>query len=381
VAHEARRQKALLDIRDELRLRGITEKTFQSEHKDVTSSLKHSRCKRLKEVLKNKGKIHGIILHGFAGIFDTPTHAGKTFSDEIAGRVRVIACLDVMPNIVSSAHFREFGLSKKEITTVETLFDSKPTDTIVLVWGAENDLKTAVSEIKIRAVEATVGVPSETRQVFPDGTNDFERILPGPNRMYPDTDTPPTPISEKSLENIREGMPEPLWECEKRLTALGLPQSLVTSLSISKNLKLFDTIIGTLKVNPMLVAVTLEETLKRLRREGKRLEVLSDEAVYQIFKQLSEKKCSKEAVPALLRFLVDNPGKTVPEALMDLQITPISAKDLHSLVDEVVTRCSNPQKVDCTFNVVMGEVMKVVRNKIDGKIVSDVIKNKLGMSH
>ena len=91
--------------------------------------LKHSRCKRFKEILKNKGKIHGIVLRGFAGIFDTPTQPGKTFSDEIAGRVRVIACLDVMPNIVSNAHFREFGLSEMEIASLETLFDIKPTDT------------------------------------------------------------------------------------------------------------------------------------------------------------------------------------------------------------------------------------------------------------
>ena len=36
-------------------------------------------------------------------------------------------------------------------------------------------------------------MPFETRQPFEDGHTDFERILPGPDRMYPDTDSPPTP--------------------------------------------------------------------------------------------------------------------------------------------------------------------------------------------
>ena len=84
-----------------------------------------------------------------------------------------------------------------------------------------------------------MGVPSETRQVFPDGTNDFERILPGPNRMYPDTDTPPTPISEKTLENIKKEMPEPLWEREKRLAALGsssIPCNIPEHLETFKNI-------------------------------------------------------------------------------------------------------------------------------------------------
>lgn len=380
VAHEARRQKALLDIRDELRLRGITEKTFQCEHKDVTSLLKHSRCKRLKEVLKNKGKIQGIALRGFAGIFDTPTQIGKTFSDEIAGRVKVIACLDVMPNIVSITHFGEFGLSGKEISQLEKLFDVKPTDTIILVWGCENDVKTAINEIKIRVVEATIGVPSETRQVFPDGTNDFERILPGPNRMYPDTDTPPTPISEKSLENIKNGMPERLWECEKRLEALGLPKSLITSLSISRNLKLFDSIVQRLHVDPMLVAVVLEETLKSLRRKGKFVEMLSDTTLYQIFEMYREKKFSKEALPVILAFLADNPDKTIHNAIVELGITPLSIEKLKKVVNEVVAKYSISETVGRPFKIIMGEVMKIARNRIDGKLVSDVVKTKLESS-
>ena len=376
VAHEVQRQKALLDIRDELRLRGITEKTIQSEQKDVTTPLKHTRSKRLKEALKNKGRIYGIILRGFAGIFEKSTQTGKTFHDEIAGRVRVIACLDVMPNIISNAHFRQFGLTWKEITSLETMFDAKPTDTIVLVWGSAEDVKTAVKEIKIRAMEATIGVPSETRQVFPDGINDFERILPGPNRMYPDTDTPPTPISEKSLEQIKNRMPDPLWDTEKRLEALGLPHFLVQSLSISKNLRIFDRIIKTLKINPMLVAVALEETLKSLQRKENNMQRPSDETLYQVFQSLSEKHFSKEALPTILSFLMKNPEKTVSEALTELKITPLTVDELKDVVDEVIGKCSSSRKVDCTFDMIMGESMKVARNRIDGKTVHDIVKTK-----
>ncbi len=377
VAHEARRQKALLDIRDELRLRGITEKTFQSEQKDVTSLLKHSRCKRFKEALKHKGKIYGIALRGFAGILDIPTQPGKTFSDEIAGRVRVIACLDVMPNIVSTTHFHQFGLAEKDTASIQKLFDVKPTDALVLVWGSADDVKTAIKEIKIRAVEATSGVPSETRQVFPDGTNDFERILPGPNRMYPDTDTPPTPISQESLEIIKKKMPQPLWESEKGLQALGLPQSLVSSLSISEKLKVFNKVLSSLNVKPTLVAVTLEETLKSLKRKGKNTTSLSDEFLYQVFTLLSENKFSKEALPSILAFLIDNPNKTVQDALAELKITPLSLGDVSSIVDEILVKCSNPTRTDCTFQRVMGEVMKIARNRIDGRVISDVVKTKL----
>ena len=380
VANEARRQKALLDIHDELRLRGITERNFRSEYQDVTSIFKNSGCERFKEVIKNKGKIYGIVLRVFAGIFDKPTQPGKTFGDEIAGRVRVIACQDVMPNIVYSNHFEEFSLSSEEINRLETLFNVKSTDTIVLVWGDEADVKTAVEEIKIRAADATIGVPSETRQVFPDGTNDFERILPGPNRMYPDTDSPPAPILEEHLEHIRRVLPERIWDCEKRLEKLGLPEPLVKSISISRNLKVFNKIVEKLDVNPMLVAVTLEEKLKWLRRKGKNVDLISDESVYQLFEMLSKNKFSKEAIPAILEFLADNPDKTVKNVIAELGIKPMSIEELQNVVDEVLAKYSNPKKIGSPFKIIMGEVMKVARNRIDGKIVKEVVETKLGIS-
>ena len=380
VANEARRQKALLDIRDELRLRGITKETFQSEYKDVTSIFKNSRCERFKGVFKNKGKIYGIVLRFFAGMFDKPTQPEKTFGDEVAGRVRVIACQDVMPNIVYSNHFEEFSLNSEEINRLKKIFNFRSTDTIVLVWGDEADVKTAVKEIKIRAVEATIGVPSETRQVFPDGTNDFERILPGPNRMYPDTDSPPTPILEEHLEHIIKALPERIWDCEKRLEKLGLPKPLVKSLSISRNLKVFNKIVEKLDVNPMLVAVTLEEKLKWLRRKGKNVDLISDTSLYQLFEMLNENKFSKEAIPTILEFLADNPDKTVKKAIAELDIKPMSIEELQNVVDEVLAQYSNPKKIDSSVKTIMGKVMKFTRNRIDGKLVKDVVKTKLGTS-
>jgi glutamyl-tRNA(Gln) amidotransferase subunit E len=375
VANEATRQKALLYICNELRLRGVTEGTFHSEYKNVTSIFKNTKCKRLKKSIKNKEKIYGISLPVFAGILDIPTQPGKTFGNEIAGRVRVIACLDVMPNIVYSNHFEEFGLNKKEINHLEKLFNSKSTDAIVLVWGKESDVKTAVEEIKIRAVEATSGVPSETRQVFPDGTNDFERILPGPNRMYPDTDSPPTPILEKHLKNIKKQLPECIWDREKRLEKLGLSKKLVKSLSISKNINIFDKIIKDLGVNPTLLAVTLEEKIKYLKRKGKNTELISDEKIYQLFKMLAENKFSKEAILTILEFLADNPDKTVKESIKKLDIKPLAVEELKKSVDKTIKKSPNPRNLK--LKPVMGEVMKTTRNRIDGKIVKEIVEKKL----
>ncbi len=377
VANEARRQKALLDIRADLRMRGITEATFRSDFKDVTSVFNNTKCNHLGEVIENNGKIYGIVLRVIAGILDKTTQPGKTFGDEIAGRVRVIACLDIMPNIVYTNHFKAFGLTLEEIEKLEELFDTKSTDTIVLVWGDEADVKTAIEEIKIRVIDATKGVPSETRQVFPDGINDFERILPGPNRMYPDTDSPPTPITEERLELIKKTIPELIWNREKRLVKLGIPRVLVKSLAISQYLNVFNKIIKNLDMSPTLVAVTLEEKLKSLRRKGKNVDSISDEKIYQLFQMLGENKFNKESIQIVLEFLADNPGKFVEEAITELDLKPISMEELQNEIDKVIGQYSNPNNINRSIKIIIGEVMKVARNRIDGKLVRDMVITKL----
>jgi glutamyl-tRNA(Gln) amidotransferase subunit E len=87
------------------------------------------------------------------------------------------------------------GFTPEDWQIIRKACDCKYTDAMVVVWGAAADVQTALSEIKIRAIEATKGVPNETRQAHADGTTGFERILPGADRMYPDTDSPPVEIT------------------------------------------------------------------------------------------------------------------------------------------------------------------------------------------
>ena len=47
------------------------------------------------------------------------------------------------------------------------------------------------------------GVPQETRKALTNGTTIFERVLPGPDRMYPDTDLPPIAIDDKIIEKVK----------------------------------------------------------------------------------------------------------------------------------------------------------------------------------
>jgi len=193
--------------------------------------------------------------------------------------------------------------------------------------------------------------------------------------MYPDTDSPPTPILEKYLADIRKNLPERLWDTEKRLKKLGLIEPLIKSLSISKYLKIFIKIVEELDINPILVAVTFEEKLKCMRRKGKNVELISEKKLYQVFKFLSEKKYSKEAITMILEFLADNPKKDVKNAIEELGIKPMSPKELDVEINKILKQYSSLKK-NRPLKTIMGEVMKTVRNRIDGKIVKEALEKK-----
>ncbi len=117
--------------------------------------------------------------------------------------MRVIAGLDQPPILYHSEDWP--GHATAELGLLRGAMGGGDGDALVVVWGPERDVHTAAEEIRLRYVDATDGVPNETRQPFADGHTDFERILPGPDRMYPDTDSPPTRVTRERVDRLRAG--------------------------------------------------------------------------------------------------------------------------------------------------------------------------------
>jgi hypothetical protein len=170
-----------------------------------------------------------VLLRGFGGLLSEPTQEHTTFAKEFSDRVRVIACLTRKPNMLHSDAASE-SLAGREWKDLRRRMRARHGDALILVWGDAQDTATACEEIVIRAREATEGVPSDTRQALQDGTTAFERVLPGPERMYPDTDLPPVAITEERLERIEQGLPTPVWERSERYRKLGVPGETIPAL-------------------------------------------------------------------------------------------------------------------------------------------------------
>lgn len=367
--NEAMRQWNLLRLREELKHRGITETTFQAESKDITRLLKLVYYEPLKTALQEHQTIKCVTLKGFSGLLHWETQTDTYFANEISDRIRVIACLTTIPNLIHSDSKGE-TIASQEWKKIKRFMRSDKNDTLVLVWGSEADTETAVKEIIIRAKEATVGIPSETRQAHDDGTNGFERILPGADRMYPDTDLPPKRIEQRKLDEIKQWLPEKFWDREKWYRKLKIPEDIVEELSISKFSDLFKISVEDWGLNPITISVLLIQFPKRIKREGLDNSIITEEMMKNIIFKYKEGKVLKDYLYLLLKESVINGGFTnnlIPNKMSEQELKN-HLKMEQNIIGQIFFNDESKKK-----HYLTGKIMQKVRGKYSAPLVASLV--------
>lgn len=368
--NEAMRQWNLLRLREELHQRGITEKTFEARAEDITGLIKSPHYLPLKDAVEKGYKTKCVVLKGFKDLLHWQTQTDTYFAREISDRVRVIACLTTIPNIIHSDSKGD-NISSSDWLKVKKHVNASNDDTLVIVWGDERDTTTACNEIIIRAKEATIGIPSETRQALSDGTNGFERILPGADRMYPDTDLPPQKITKEKLDELRANIPEQFWEREKWYEELGIPKDTIRPLSVSKFADLFKKAVNEWKINPTAAAVALVHYPKRLKKLGYDPGLITVEMMEEILKNYNAGLLSRWGIFIALKKSLQH-GKFYPELLPK----PILDDELKNIIKKKQKelngiKLNNDEK---RKKVLMGLVMNEIKMNVEGKSIKEKIE-------
>ncbi len=276
---EAFRQLNLLRVRAALASRGVTGEGFALPAKgdpwelsrlvaNVSGLVGDTTYAPLRSALDRGDTVVAVRLPGYGGLLSQQTQPGRTFAFELAERVRVIACPVYHPFLAHSDQ-QNSPLAGHSWQALRREMRAGADDALVLVWAPEADAATAAREILLRAQEAVIGIPAETRQAFPDGTTGFERILPGPDRMYPDTDTPPLPIADAVVTQIRTTLPETPWARERRYERLGLDARSARRLAGAPWADLFDELAPQAPAVAARVAAALEKRLPFHARSGR----------------------------------------------------------------------------------------------------------------
>jgi len=337
---EAVRQVNLLRLRDELRRRGITRaEDVVLESQNVTKACASSSLAALREeqwagfVAAERRRpgfelgagpftVCAVRLCGLGGTLVFPTQPGRTFAHELGGRVRVVAGLDQPPILF---HGQAWPGDPEELRQLRSRLGCGDADDLLVLWGPEQDTRTAVEEIRLRLVEAIDGVPNETRQPFRDGTTDFERILPGPDRMYPDTDSPPTQVTRARVDRLRATLPEPPWQREARYARAGLPTATIHYLIRRGGAALVDRLVAECGADLRFAGFLFGERLVGERRAGVAVDAVGIERWCELFRAFAERPALREAWQPLVRRLAGSPEASVSEAVVAEGLDPAPA--------------------------------------------------------
>ena len=382
INHEISRQLKLLEIKEELEKKKLDEKNVQENFIDLSGVLSKTDSKFIAKGIKSGKKLFGINFSGFKGIFGKELMEDYRFGTEVSSKVKVISGLKGI--IHTDEDLNNYNFSNEDIKKIKEKLASKEDDCFVLVLGSKKEVDKAMKVIINRVKFAFKGVPPETRRALETGNTEFLRELHGGARLYPDTDTEAIFNSEEEINEIMKNLPEYPWVTIKQYSKkYKTEERLIKDLIFTGRLKLFDDLIEFYPDNPSLVFTTLLETTTALRREGKNMENITDNDFLEIFALLKKKEISKEAIEEVMSLKADSPELSIDQIRKKLKIESISLEDLKNIIAEIVNKNSKmiKEKELRAKGPLMGEVMKKVRGKIDGAIVSKeleiIIKEKL----
>jgi glutamyl-tRNA(Gln) amidotransferase subunit E len=329
---EGVRQFNLLRLRDELRRRGFQDPaSLAIEPLDVTDLFARlpfalltcegwerwvtSQSRRPGfELGQGPFRVLAVRLRGLAGTLSWPSQPARTFAHELAGRVRVIAGLDQAPILLHSEDWpAAFG--DDVLRALRQEIGCADADALVVVWGPERDTRTAAEEIRLRYLDALDGVPNETRQPFRDGSTDFERILPGPDRMYPDTDSPPTRVTRERVAALRAALPSRPWEREARYALAGVPAATRHYLIRRGGAELVDRVASRCGAGLRFACFLIGERLVGLRRAGVPVERIGAERWCEWFRAVSARPVLEQAAGRVVRLMAAEPAASVESLL------------------------------------------------------------------
>lgn len=328
---EAFRQKALLIIAKELNSRVKKPQSWKTVAKEIDFDVSEIAFPPIKKAMDNKFKLVAVNLPNFKGILSHFTQPGKTFANELSDRLKVIGCLE-KPNFIHSED-KEPVFDENMLKKRSKLLGVGENDAQLVFWALEDDIKTAVETIDERCRMAFSGVPNETRKALKDGTTLFERVLPGADRMYPDTDSAPIPIKNEHIEKLRKNLKTDLSKNIKKLDKWNVAKDCYTYILRNNLTQLIEKIVKDLHMDPIFVTSLFGHQLKYLEGHYTPAQIFKYEYIYNLIKFVNNEKLEREIIFSMLPIFYQNPQMEMKSILNTINYNKVSIEEINSKME------------------------------------------------
>ncbi|MBN1389998.1 MAG: Glu-tRNA(Gln) amidotransferase subunit GatE [Candidatus Thermoplasmatota archaeon] len=400
VKMEAIRQMLLVEMSRSLKDNG-SPPNIPLEIIDISDIFRSTNSRVLRTQIAKGGKVLSLPLRNLAGYFGTRERHGrvrgrplseirkgiddvKRLGPEIAAYAKVRTGIK---GLFHSDELPDYGVSEEEVREVYSALGlDRDNDALVLVCAPRDVATRALEAVHERVLLAYEGVPGEVRRTLDDCRTEYMRPLPGSARMYPETDIPPIRIEPSDLELIKADLPEPREERVRRIAhETGLSQELISQLNDLELIERFEALVSG-GGDPKLLSRILINIIPNLPPRDQGSRELSDQGILSIVKQVSSGKMAKEAMDDIVPMLTKRIGNGEDEG-----VALKGVLDQISMDGDVMTELSIfiqtlvQEKKDLILDrelravgPLMGEVMKVFRGKVDGRMISEMLNREIG---
>jgi len=355
--NEAFRQFALLRIKDLIKERIPEKNDWQIKSLPLVFEKLNSENPAISNARKCGNRILAVNLPLFQGILSHFTQPGKCFADELSDRLKVIACIE-KPNMITSESILPEN-NQVDFDKIRKWLNSAEGDAQIVFWGPEADIQTALETIRERCLMAFEGVPRETRKALPDGTTIFERVLPGADRMYPDTDSAPIPLTQEYINRLSQNLPVPVSARIAQMQEWGIPSDTFHYL-LKKNLvPLIEKISDELAFKHKVIGIFLGHTLKHLEGQKQPHKEFSAQKIYDLFSFIRSHNLDPEIAKPILTVMMDYPKMDFTSILTSLKFKKRTQEELLAPVSFLISKFREIRKSDqpeVTLNWLMGQI-------------------------
>lgn len=370
---EAKRQLGLIKIKETLNKRIKEKELKDNKIVDVSSFLEKTNSDIVKKLLK-KGVAKGFRLPGFNTLLkQADTRLGREFAAhaKIASGIGGIIHSDELPG---------YGISNDEVEKLHKLFETKENDAFVIAIGKKSVVDDALNAVINRVRSSLEGVQNEVRRALPDDSTEYLRPMPGAARMYPETDVQPIRITKEYLKKIKNDLPEKPQEKHKRfIKEYSLNDEQTKQILNSGYENDFEKLVKTYPDLKNIMIRTFLNTFPELEKQNLDISIIDEKMLIKVFSGLSEGKYSKEAVPEITGFLIQNPKSSIIEAITSCGLSTKTEEEIEQIAKRVIQERIDfvKQKGKAAVGPLMGIIMKELRGKADGKTISEILHKEI----
>ncbi|MDZ7737960.1 MAG: Glu-tRNA(Gln) amidotransferase subunit GatE [Bacteroidales bacterium] len=372
--NEAFRQYALLNIRDILNKRIDDSGEWKAQYREIRLNDSELIFEPVKEAFDDNMRVFAIRLPKCQSILSHFTQPGKIFADEISDRLKVIACIE-KPNMTHSEEPDPL-MPAKNWGKISNFLDAEDDDAIIMIWGPSDDIPTALETVEERIQLAFSGVPNETRKSFPDGTTIFERVLPGKDRMYPDTDSAPIPLHDDKIEKIRSQLPEYVADRIRKMREWDIPEDTFKYI-LSKNLyPLIVSISEDFGFSPRETAIFFGHRFKNIEGKMRTHKNFNYDIIYKLFEFIKTRDLHPDIALPMAGILYEHPRMRHESILTTLNFKKKSMQEVLTPTGFLYKKFKEERRSGdpgCALNWLMGQL----RNQAMGNVDLSELKQRI----